>query len=55
MITALWVAVLLAVECLVVLFFIPRGVASTVIAALFFICFAVVCWIVGAMTKEATR
>lgn len=34
----------LAVECLVVLFLIPRGVGSMVTAALFLLFFLVLCW-----------
>ncbi|MFF3029115.1 hypothetical protein [Microbacterium sp. NPDC057944] len=42
-----WVAALVAVECLVILAIIPRSPASAVIAGLFFICFATVCWTVA--------
>lgn len=44
MILVRFAAFLLAVECLVVLFFIPRGVGSTVAAAMFFLFFLILCW-----------
>lgn len=35
---------LLAAECLVVLFLIPRGVGSMLAAAMFFLFFLILCW-----------
>lgn len=55
MITVLWVAMLLGIESLVCLFFAPRGLWSTVLAALFLICFALVCWSVHKLSLTDSR
>lgn len=50
-----WATSLLGALCLVCLFFAPRGLGSTVVAALFFICFVTVGWTVGAFSREVDR
>lgn len=44
MIVVRFAAFILAVECLVVLFLIPRGVGSMLAAALFLLFFLILCW-----------
>ncbi|WP_187250424.1 hypothetical protein [Microbacterium sp. 4-7] len=44
----------LAVECLVLLFFIPRGLGSSILALLFLIFILIFCWTVRASDDEGT-
>lgn len=46
-----WITYVLGAECLIVLALIPRSVGSALVAVLFLICFAVVCWTLGAFRK----
>lgn len=55
MIVLRWFAFLIGAECLVVLALIPRGVGSMLIAALFFICFLIFCWTIGAFAGDSNN
>lgn len=46
---------LLAAECMVALFFIPRGVGSMVVAALFILFFLIFCWTLGAFAQDGNN
>lgn len=52
MITVRWVSFLLAAECLIALLFVPRGIGSMILAALFFILFLILCWSLGAFDRQ---
>lgn len=54
MATVRWVAFLLAAECVVCLWFVPRGVWSAILAALFFLFFVTYCWSLGAFDQTST-
>ncbi len=49
-----WVSFLIAAECLIALWLIPRGVASMILAAVFFLMFTVICWSFGAFSRRHT-
>lgn len=51
MTTVRWISFLLAAECVVALVFVPRGVGSMVLAALFLIFFLILCWSLGAFDR----
>ncbi|MBW1639282.1 hypothetical protein G3H63_09385 [Microbacterium resistens] len=55
MVVARWVAVVLAVEVLIVLVVLPVGVLSLILAGAFAALFIFICWTFGAFTRATTE
>jgi len=53
-ITVRWLSFLLAVECLIALWFTPQGVGAMILAVLFFLFFLILCWSLGAFARQDT-
>lgn len=50
-----WASFLIGVECLICLFFVPRGLWSALLAAGFLLSFAAFGWSVGAFSSDSRK